>query len=274
MQSSGNRVAIDRSDAIDSGDSPNQRDLGAFYYWTPVDKQELLEELVSGGLKGTGNYGIFGLGVYNGQGGSQLDLNRSLHTVARFTWPFRLSSGQVVEVSVQGYVGKEVVNGAPIQPLGQGDAVVPAGVGPAGLREQRLAGTFVWYPQPIGFQAEWNVGEGPGLNPAQTAVQVRALSGGYVMTMYKWDSPGCGIFIPYARYQHYRGGYRSIPNAPFGTHDRYDLGMEWQIRKELELVVEYSFVDGVSLDPSTEAGVPSYRNFRGQLLRCQVQFNY
>ena len=55
MQSSGNRVPLDRSDAIDSGDSPNQRDLGVFYYWTPIDKQKLLKQLVDGGLKGTGN---------------------------------------------------------------------------------------------------------------------------------------------------------------------------------------------------------------------------
>ena len=274
MQSSGLRVPLDRSDAIDSGDSPNQRDLGAFYYWTPVDKQKLLNELRTGGLKGTGNYGIFALGIYNGQGGSQLDLNRTVHTVARFTWPFRLESGQAVEMSIQGYTGKFVPTGAPIFPLGQGPAIVPAGVGPDGLQEDRVAGSFVWYPQPFGFQTEWNVGKGPGLNPTQTAVQVRSLEGGYAMMMYKWDSPGYGIFIPFARYQHYRGGYRSIPNAPYGTHDSYDLGVEWQIRKELELVIEYDFVNGVSLDPVLTPGVPSYLNFRGQVLRCQMQINY
>ncbi|HEY1191391.1 MAG TPA: porin [Gemmata sp.] len=274
MQSSGNRVPLDRSDALDSGDSPNQRDLGVFYYWTPVDKQQLLKRLVDGGLKGTGNYGIFALGVYNGQGGSQLDQNRSVHTLARFTWPFQLPSGQVVEVSLQGYVGKYVVNGTPVQPLGVGPAVTPVGVGPAGLQEERLAATFVWYPQPFGFQTEWNVGSGPGLNDAQTAVQRRPLEGGYAMVMYKRDTANYGIFIPYGRYQHYRGGYRSISNAPYGTHDEYDVGVEWQVRKELELVVEYGFVNGVSLEPSRDPGVPSYQNFHGQVLRCQMQVNY
>jgi len=274
MQSSGNRVPLDRSDAIDSGDTPNQRDLGAFYYWTPVDKQKLLEELVTGGLKGTGNYGIFAFGIYNGQGGSQLDLNKTVHTLARFTWPFQLPSGQVVEMSIQGYTGKVVVNGAEIRPLGQGPAITPAGVGYPGLLEQRLAGTFVWYPQPFGFQTEWNVGKGPGLNPQQTVVQVRSLQGGYVMMMYKLDTAQCGIFIPYARYQHYRGGYRSLANAPYGTHDEYDVGVEWQIRKELELVVEYGFVNGVNLNAINTPGVASYQNFRGDVLRCQVQLNY
>lgn len=274
MQSSGNRIPIDRSEAIDSGDSPNQRDLGVFYYWTPPEKQTLLKDLASGGLRGTGNYGIFGLGIYNGQGGSQVDLNRALHTVARFTWPFQLPNGQAVEVSLQGYTGTFVVSGEPIQPLGVGPAAVPSGVGPPGLHEERLAATFVWYPQPFGFQTEWNVGRGPGLNDAQTAVQVRPLEGGYVMAMYKWDTTNCGIVIPYARYQHYKGGYRSIPNAPYGTHDEYNVGCEWQIRKELELVVEYAFVNGVSLEPSAEPGVASYQQFRGQVLRCQMQVNY
>lgn len=274
MQSSGNRIPLDRSDAIDTGDTPNQRDLGVFYYWTPEDKQKLLRDLVDGGLKGSGNYGIFGMGVYNGQGGSQVDLNRSLHGVARFTWPFQLASGQVVEMSVQGYRGRIVVPGSPISPQGQGATVVPAGVGYSGLIEQRLAGTFVWYPQPFGFQTEWNVGRAPGLNDAQTALEDRPLAGGYLMGMYKIDTPKYGILFPFARYQHYRGSYPSLPNAPFGNHDQYSTGVEWQIRKELEIVFEYDYVNGMNLNAINQAGSISYRNFVGQVLRCQMQINY
>jgi Phosphate-selective porin O and P len=100
MQSSQNRVPLDRTDAINSGVSPNERDLGVFYYYTPEDKQKLFRDLVDGGLKGSGNYGILGLGAYTGQGGSQLEQNRNLHLVARVTWPWQLPSGQVVEASV------------------------------------------------------------------------------------------------------------------------------------------------------------------------------
>lgn len=275
MQSSGNRIPLDRSDAIDSGDSPNQRDLGVFYYWTPVEKQKLLQELVDGGLRGSGNYGIFAFGAYNGQGGSEVEENLNLHIVSRLTWPFRLSNGQVVEVSIQGYTGQIVVAGEAIRPLGQGEAIVPAATGGhQGILDQRVAATFVWYPQPLGFQAEWNVGQGPGLNDAQTAVMTRALQGGYAMTMYKIDTQRCGIVIPYFRYQFYRGGYRSVSNAPYGNHTEYDLGVEWQIRKELDLVVEYGFVNGMNLDAINEPGVTSYQNFRGGVLRCQMQINY
>jgi hypothetical protein len=94
------------------------------------------------------------------------------------------------------------------------------------------------------------------------------------MMMYKYDTPRFGIFIPYGRYHHYRGGYKSAANAPYGNHDQYDIGVEWQIRREMELVVEYSFVDGVTLGSVNQPGVQSYRNFDGTILRAQFQFNY
>ena len=53
MQSSQNRVPLDRAVSINTGVSPNERDLGVFYYFTPVAKQKLLKELVDGGLKGS-----------------------------------------------------------------------------------------------------------------------------------------------------------------------------------------------------------------------------
>jgi hypothetical protein len=275
MQSSQNRVPLDRTDAINTAVSPNERDLGVFYYWTPERKQDLLRELVDGGLKGSGNYGILGAGIYNGQGGSQVERNLNLHTVARLTWPFRLESGQVVEASLQGYTGEFVVLGTPIRPLGQGPPLTPAGTNDThGQRDQRLGATFVWYPQPFGLQAEWNVGEGPGLNDRQTAVVVRPLKGGYVLAMYKLDTKRFGIFTPYVRYQNYFGGYRSVSNAPYGEHSEWDLGVEWQIRKEMELVAEYSLVDGLNLNAINRPGALSYTNFEGSVLRFQFQVNY
>ena len=62
------------------------------------------------------------------------------HVVARFTWPFQLASGQVVEASLQGYTGKYVVAGAPIRPLGMGDSTIPEGTGGnKGYLDQRIA---------------------------------------------------------------------------------------------------------------------------------------
>ncbi len=87
MQSSQNRINLDRDDALNSG-SANERDLGVFLYWAPVEKRKLFSELVKSGLKGSGDYGCFGYGVYNGQNANKPELNNSLHQVARFSWPF------------------------------------------------------------------------------------------------------------------------------------------------------------------------------------------
>jgi len=275
LQSSQNRVPLDRSDAINGASAFVERDLGVFYYWTPEEKQQLFKDLVAGGLKGSGNYGIFGLGVYSGQGLSVLEQNLNLHTVARLTYPWMLPSGQVVEASIQGYTGEYVTTGAAIRPLGVGPAITPAGTGGnQGFRDQRIAGTFVWYPQPFGVQTEWSFGEGPGLNDSQTAIAVRQLNGGYVTLNYKIDTCNCGIFTPYTRYQYFKGGYKNFANTPYGVRNQYDVGVEWQIRKEMELTLEYSFVDGVNLNAINQAGVTSYRNFDGGVLRAQFQVNY
>jgi len=274
MQSSQNRVYLDRNNAFNSA-VPNERDLGVFYYYTPVEKQQLFKDLVDGGLKGSGNYGIFGFGFYNGQASHILEQNNNLHSIIRLTYPWILPSGQVVEASVQAYTGEFVTPGAAIRPLGRGSAITPANTGGIqGLRDQRIAGTFVWYPQNFGFQAEWTAGEGPGLNDAQTAVEVRPLTGGYGMIMYKHDTRNWGIWTPFLRYQYFRGGYKSVANAPYGTHSEFDLGIEWQIRKEMELVLEYNIVDGVNTTAINQAGATSYRNFDGSILRCQFQINY
>ena len=65
MQSSQNRLPLDRNDALNSSVS-NERDLGAFFYWAPAKTRKLFSSLVSDGLKGSGDYGVFAFGLYNG----------------------------------------------------------------------------------------------------------------------------------------------------------------------------------------------------------------
>jgi hypothetical protein len=281
MQSSSNRIPLDRSDAFNSA-TRNERDLGVFYYWTPVEAQELFEKLAEEGLKPSGNYGIFGIGVCNGQGGSQREENDNLHTYARLTWPWEFENGQIIEAGVQGYTGQYVVLGAPIRPLGQGAVdVTPLGTRERGQvtghRDQRIAGSLVWYPQPLGFQAEWLVGRGPELDRAQTAIEQGSLQGGYAMLMYRIQTDECGDWFPYCRWQYYEGGYRSFRNAPHDQTNELDIGCEWQIRKEMELTLAYAIARRTNLDTiSSSAAVSekSYRQFEGQLLRVQFQINY
>jgi hypothetical protein len=275
LQSSSNRLALDRSDSLNSA-VRNERDLGLFFYYTPVEAQDLFKEVLDKGLKGSGNYGVFGIGVHNGQGGSFTEQNDNLHLVMRLAYPFKMDSGQIVELGVQGYAGEYTVLSSPIQPLGVGPAVRPAGTfetgNRAGIRDERVGGTFVWYPQPFGFQAEWNIGSGPGLNQAQTAVIARDLVGGYAMAMYRLETHRRGTLFPFLKYNHYRGGYKPERNAPFSTIDEWELGLEWQFNPQMELVTMYTVTDRTNT--TALASGQSYKQFEGSLLRSQFQINY
>lgn len=272
LQSSQNRLALDRTEPINIGVNPNERDLGVFYYWTPVETTQLFKELVDGGLKGSGNYGVFAFGAYNGQGGAQFEANRNLHVVSRLTYPVRLPSGQVIEASIQGYYGEYVVQGTELD--GPGGEYIPLGTAQGGnekgLMDRKAAVSFIYYPQPFGFQTEWSVGNGPGLSPDRSEVVVRANYGGYAQMMYKVDmGKDAGIFTPFVRYEYFKGGYRSQPNAPFGTAQLWQLGIEWQPWRAVEVVCEYTFANRINTSASSD-----YEQFVGNILRVQCQFNY
>ena len=107
MQSSSNRLALDRADALNSA-VRDERDLGAFYYYTPENTQKLFDEIAKEGLKHSGNYGMLALGAYNGQGANRAETNDNYHIVARATYPWKTDSGQIYEVGIQGYRGNYV----------------------------------------------------------------------------------------------------------------------------------------------------------------------
>ena len=67
MQSSQNRLPLDRNDALNSAVS-NERDLGANFYWAPKGIRKLYSTLVSEGLKGSGDYGVFAFGGQQARG--------------------------------------------------------------------------------------------------------------------------------------------------------------------------------------------------------------
>ncbi len=58
MQSSQNRLPLDRNDALNSAVS-NERDLGVVFMYAPVKIRKLFSSVVADGLKGTGDYGVF-----------------------------------------------------------------------------------------------------------------------------------------------------------------------------------------------------------------------
>jgi hypothetical protein len=272
MQSSRNRLPLDRNDALNSA-AKNERDLGIFYYWTPKPAQDFFDKVMDEGLKGSGNYGVFGLGFYNGQGGSFREQNDNLHFISRLTIPYTFENGQMMEVGIQGYTGEYVVLTSNISPLGVGPAAAPA-VDRDGVLDERLAFTFVYYPQPIGFQSEWTVGRGPELNDTQTAIIDRSLYGGYAMVMYRHETEHAGEWLPFVRWSYYDGGYKSERNAPDVLIDEWELGCEWQITDAVEFVSMYTITDRTNTRAISTADTLSYQQFRGDLLRFQLQVKY
>ncbi|MET0255978.1 MAG: porin [Luteibacter sp.] len=266
LQSSQNRLALDRADALNSG-VRDERDLGVFFYWTPKEIKERYAYLVKSGLKGSGDYGVFGVGVYNGQGANRPDRNDQLHSVIHFSYPFRFANGQFLEVGADAYSGRYKVATASAT-IG-GVTFTPAVDAPeAGSTDRRVAAHVVYYPQPFGFQAEWTVGKGPELDVVRRTVRTKSLRGGYAQLMYKFDGDAYGSLMPYAKWQTYRGAAKFDTNAPRMSVDETELGVEWQPSSAVELAVAWANMR------RTDVTAAPYRRIDGQLLRVQLQVNY
>ena len=57
LQSSQNRIPLDRHDGMNSAVA-NERDLGVMFYYAPTEIRKRFSHLVSSGLKGSGDYGF------------------------------------------------------------------------------------------------------------------------------------------------------------------------------------------------------------------------
>jgi phosphate-selective porin len=273
LQSSSNRLALDRADALNSA-VRDERDLGMFYYFTPPDVQSLFNEINAKGLKHSGNYGLFGLGAYNGQGANRGDRNDNLHVVARFSYPWKFADGQFFEAGVQAYRGKYAPSTGAYR--GVGDISLTPGVADEdefGFDDERIGVSAIWYPQPFGVQAEWNWGTTPGLDLATNSILEQDLEGGYVQVMFKFDN-ALGSFLPFVKWQYFDGFNKAETNAPGNDVNDVELGVEWQIATELELAAVYHRMKRNNLVTGNRAGRLDYEHFDAEALRLQVQFNF
>ena len=200
MQSSQNRLPLDRNDALNSSVS-NERDMGAFFYWAPKNTRKTFSELVSKGFKGSGDYGVFAFGVYNGQTANNPELNDELHMVARLSYPITIGS-QIIEPGLQAYQGKFV------------------------LSKSNLS-------------AGYNIGIGPDFNKTTDSIEHRKLEGGYVTLNYMLNYKK-HIFFPFFRAQYYDGGKKHEKDARSYRVKEYESGIEWQPNKNFELVIMYT----------------------------------
>lgn len=285
LQSSQNRLTLDRADALNSA-VPSERDLGLFAYWTPEDVQKLWKNLSKKGLKTSGDYGVLGAGVYNGQGLNRAETNDDIYVVAHSTYPFSLNflgkyfKDQVLEVGADAMTGYFNPTTADSARFGTKtgllktslDKTIPKG----GIREDRVALHAILFPQPFGFQAEWNWGQSAALNAdganGTGTIERRGLNGGYLQAMYKIDNVfrEDGVLIPYVKWQTYRGAWKGATNQPYTYVDEIEAGVEYQIMKAIEVTLAYSSMDRTN----TTSGSNFLGRASGDLLRAQLQWNY
>lgn len=257
MQSSQNRLPLDRNDALNSAVS-NERDLGIFFYWAPEKIRERFSYLVSSGLKGSGDYGVFAFGAYNGQTANKNEANDQPHIVTRLSYPFQIGK-QIIEPGIQAFTGKYVLSS------------VTSGVtvnANKQFRDQRAAASFVLYPQPFGLQMEYNIGTGPEYNTVTNTIEQKELHGGYALASYalKFNKQ---LLFPFVRYFRYDGGKKFERDARSYKVRELEIGTEWQPFKNFEIVTMYTISKR-----RFEDAVKPLNNQEGRLLRIQFQFNY
>ena len=259
MQSSQNRLPLDRNDALNSAVS-NERDLGVFFYWAPAAKRKLFSSLVKDGLKGSGDYGVFGLGIYNGQTANRPEANENRHAVARLSYPFEFKN-QVVELGIQGYKGLYTFSSSQ---LSSGVKINDDKT----YADDRVAASLIVYPKPFGIQAEYNIGRGPEFENATDSISTQSLRGGYATVSFKLDYKD-QTFIPFVRYQKYDGGKKHELDARSYNVEETEVGIEWQAAKQFELVVMYTMSERRYEDYAKQDNIQ-----KGNLLRIQAQINF
>ncbi len=259
LQSSQNRLALDRDDALNSAVA-NERDLGVFFYWAPESTRHLYSNLIKEGLKGSGDYGVFGIGLYNGQTANKPEINNKRHFVARLSYPFKIKN-QIIEPSIQMY---------------KGDFTLAKDQLSSGVKyksdltynDQRFAASFVLYPKPFGLMAEYNVGEGPEINANRDSIETRDLKGGYILLNYK-TSIKSSLIYPFVRYQFYQGGKKVELDARSYDVKELEIGIEWQPFKTFELTAMYTISNRRFEDFVLKNNLQ-----KGNLLRLQAQLNF
>jgi Phosphate-selective porin O and P len=264
MQSSQNRLPLDRNDGLNSSLS-NERDLGVMFYWAPENKRKLFSHLQNAKLKGSGDYGIFGLGLFNGQTANRPEANQKPHIVARLTYPHEFANKQIVEASIQAMSGRVVVTKSAKSKI----AIDPRiNLIFTDFLDQRIGASFVLYPQPFGIQAEYNIGTGPEYDTKDNTVKEQKLKGGYAQFSYRLDLGKQTIF-PFSRYQYYDGGKKHEIDARSYLVKEFEIGAEWQPFENFELVAMYTISNR-----TFEDGEKPINAQKGRLLRLQAQLNF
>jgi hypothetical protein len=114
-----------------------------------------------------------------------------VHTIVRAAYPFKSESGQFYEAGIQAYTGKYVPRTKGFTLPDSEEETVPK-FNADGVTDQRIGFTTVMYPQPIGFEAEWNIGRTPTLSDDYLTIDDEYMQGGYIQANAKIDTAATG----------------------------------------------------------------------------------
>jgi len=265
LQSSQNRLALERPDALNSA-VEGERDLGAYLMWASEEARQRFKDLVGKGLKGSGDYGVVAAGFYSGQGLNRSDVNGEPHVIGRVSYPFRTKGGQYWELGVQAHHGKYVTA---TQAISTGGSTFTPARPSAGVADDRVGGTFVLYPQPFGIEAEWNAGRGPEFSSDDRTISAQTLHGGYLQASYRLSRKQA-VYTPFVRWQYYDGGRKFGRNAPTDRVNEADIGVELTPWPEVELTLLYTRTAERTRTSTFPYGAARGANRFG----LQFQFNY
>ncbi len=273
-QASRVRMAIDRADATNSC-AQSERDMGVSFMWTPKIAQARYKQMLDY-MYGPGDYGVFGIMAYNGQGLNAQEANDDKHVGMRLSWPFELPGGRLMEVGANAMRGSFVVNNGTAPTAGTSTTLYSrnesGSTGSRSYRDERV-NFYVYYPpQPWGFIAEYVAGHGPKRGNDGT-VRTSALYGGYFQGHYQWKYSNVGLANFYGRWQEYHGGLKFQAGAPDNEMKEVELGIAWQPDPQWEFTAAYTFTQRKNVFTTTPgtATTPGqqFDNY-GNLLRFQV----
>ncbi|HSE59595.1 MAG TPA: porin [Nitrospiraceae bacterium] len=268
-RSSTNRQEMDRHESIQSG-APGERDLGIAYYWSPKTAQERFAELAAY-HNGPGDYGVFGIMVYNGQTRNRLELNNNKHVGVKLAYPFQFRNGRLLETGILAFHGNFSVPGT-TQPNVASAARCQDRLteeGGCDVKDQRVT-AYIWTPpQPWGLLGEFTIGRGPKRNAQTNFVDETQIIGGYVQGYYTWRYSDVGMLTPYVRWGEYYGGFKSLNGSPDGQSRTWNFGLVWEPDTHLRFTVDYMFKNG--LNSTLVANQPQV-DFDASQLRFQAQW--
>jgi hypothetical protein len=269
-QASRVRMAIDRADATNSC-ANSERDMGVSFMWTPKIAQQRYKQMLDY-MYGPGDYGVFHIQVYNGQGLNAAELNNDKHVGMRLSWPWELPGGRLMETGINVMRGQFSVNrGTPAA----GTAIwsnFDSGHVSGKYLDERLNFYLYYPPQPWGFIAEYSVGRGPKRS-ATGVIEESSLYGGYVQGHYQWKYSDVGLANLYTRYQEYYGGLKFQAGAPDDRMKEWETGIAWQPDPQWEFTVAYTFTQRLNVFQGTPgtATVPGRQiDAYGNILRFQL----